>query len=223
MEEGIRVASLIAAVRGFGRLVPEHDLSSFLSTENTADEGARLVCCTPKQPTRHVAVTSTRSSNTTLACRRSHYESTRSRGPVFEPPGSCYMHPRNPEAGKKTAHNQGVSGIVTHTAYALPPLTRSLLAVIDNSSLAGTLSVLHLAREGPMAGLVRYVGVAGVGGRRVRRVDESVVPTGWARPLRHDAEVRKTVWFRAKNEVEQTMGSRRKMRQHVHTRNATYS
>ena len=44
-----------------------------------------------------------------------------------------------------------------------------------------------------MAGLVRYVGISGVGRRRIRGIDERVVPLRRAGPLRHDAEVREAV------------------------------
>lgn len=62
-----------------------------------------------------------------------------------------------------------------------------------------------------MTGFVRYVGVSGVGRRRVRRFDERVVPTRGAGSLRHDAEVRETVVtseerVQAKNGFQRQMG-----------------
>lgn len=73
-------------------------------------------------------------------------------------------------------------------------------------SSSSTDGLTYLAGEGPVAGLVRYVGVSGVGRRRVGRLDERVIPPRRAGPLRHDAEVRETVVFGAKRKREVLRG-----------------
>lgn len=75
----------------------------------------------------------------------------------------------------------------------------------------------YLVGEGPVTGLIRYIGVSGVGRRRVRRFDERVVPArGAGGSLRHDAEVRETAMlFRAAKEEMDLRGFEEKIQQSI--------